>query len=330
MTTDNVVTVRGLRKTYGLGPGAVTAVDGIDFDIARGEVFALLGPNGAGKSSTVEILEGYHDRSGGTVTVLDADPQHLHGGALRDWKARIGIVLQSPNEQNPLTVRQMLTQVAAFYPAPRAVDDVIAAVGLAEKASSRINKLSGGQRRRVDVALGIVGRPELVFLDEPTTGLDPQARRVTWDLIRELATDGTTVMLTTHYLDEVEALCERVAILLRGRVAAEGAPGDIGGRAHGEAVIEFQAVGPLRGAQLPNVHGAGTPSVGGADGQVRISTATPAAVLRVLLDWAVRLGSYDLPGLTVTRPTLEDVYLRMIASADAANTAPAPGLEHIA
>jgi len=322
MPGPEIIGVSGLRKSY----GTVPVLHGVDLHVGRGEIFALLGPNGAGKTTTQEILTGFSSRSAGSVSVLGRDP----AGAGPQWRARLGIVPQDMGSFDELSVKEVVSHFASLYPDPFPVDTVIQRTGLGEKANERTGRLSGGQQRRLDIALGIVGRPELVFLDEPTTGLDPQARRVTWDLIRELATDGTTVMLTTHYLDEVEALCERVAILLRGRVAAEGAPGDIGGRAHGEAVIEFQAVGPLRGAQLPNVHGAGTPSVGGADGQVRISTATPAAVLRVLLDWAVRLGSYDLPGLTVTRPTLEDVYLRMIASADAANTAPAPGLEHIA
>ncbi|MCL2515430.1 MAG: ABC transporter ATP-binding protein [Microbacteriaceae bacterium] len=302
MTTDNVVTVRGLRKTYGLGPGAVTAVDGIDFDIARGEVFALLGPNGAGKSSTVEILEGYHDRSGGTVTVLDADPQHLHGGALRDWKARIGIVLQSPNEQNPLTVRQMLTQVAAFYPAPRAVDDVIAAVGLAEKASSRINKLSGGQRRRVDVALGIVGRPELLFLDEPTTGFDPEARREFWGLIRSLQAEGTSILLTTHYLDEAAQLADRVGIIAAGKLVDIGSVDEIGGAEARVPLVRWHEGGEVRERR----------------------THEPG---RLVAELGARFAG-EPPALEVIRPSLEDVYLELIKQtrADAAAAAPEEAL----
>lgn len=322
MPGPEIIAVSGLRKSY----GDVSVLHGVDLQVGRGEIFALLGPNGAGKTTTQEILTGFSSRTGGSVSVLGRDP----AGAGPQWRARLGIVPQDVGSFDELTVKEVVSHFASLYPDPYPVGDVIERTGLAEKANERTVRLSGGQQRRLDIALGIVGRPELVFLDEPTTGLDPQARRVTWDLIRALALDGTTVMLTTHYLDEVEVLCDRVAVLLRGRVAAEGTPGEIGGRADGEAVIEFHALGPLSGAQLPPVQPAGAPPLGAAEGQVRISTAVPSAALRLLLDWAVRLGSYDLPGLTVTRPTLEDVYLRMIASADATTTAPAPGLENAA
>jgi len=302
MTTDNVVTVRGLRKTYGLGPGAVTAVDGIDFDIARGEVFALLGPNGAGKSSTVEILEGYHDRSGGEVAVLGADPQRLHGRALLDWKARIGIVLQSPNEQNPLTVRQMLTQFASLYPRPRGVGEVIDAVGLSEKANARIGKLSGGQRRRVDVALGIIGRPELLFLDEPTTGFDPQARREFWGLIRDLQQDGTSILLTTHYLDEAAHLADRVGIIAAGRLVDIGPVDEIGGADARVPLVRWRE----------------------SDGVHAQRSHEPA---RLVAELAARFGG-EPPALEVIRPSLEDVYLELIrrTKADAASAAPEEAL----
>ncbi|MEU0810536.1 ABC transporter ATP-binding protein [Streptomyces sp. NPDC005970] len=322
MPGPEVIGVSGLRKSY----GAVPVLHGVDLHVQRGEIFALLGPNGAGKTTTQEILTGFSSRSAGSVSVFGQDPV----GAGPQWRARIGIVPQDMGSFDELTVREVVSHFASLYPDPLPVDSVIERTGLGEKANERTVRLSGGQQRRLDIALGIVGRPELVFLDEPTTGLDPQARRVTWDLIRALATDGTTVMLTTHYLDEVEVLCDRVAILLRGKVAAEGVPKDIGGRADGEAVIEFHAVGALRGAELPPVQQAGAPPLGWADGQVRISTNAPAATLRVLLDWAARLGSGDLPGLTVTRPTLEDVYLRMIASADATTTAPESRPEDVA
>lgn len=321
MPGPDVIGVSGLCKSY----GAVPVLHGVDLHVGRGEIFGLLGPNGAGKTTTQEILTGFSSRSAGSVSVLGRDPV----GAGPQWRARIGIVPQDMGSFEELTVKEVVSHFASLYPDPLPVDSAIQRTGLGEKANARTSQLSGGQQRRLDIALGIVGRPELVFLDEPTTGLDPQARRVTWELIRGLAADGTTVVLTTHYLDEVEELCERVAILLRGKVAAEGRPADIGGRAHGEAVIEFQAEGPLRGAQLPAVQ-SGAPPLGRAEGQVRISTAAPAAALRVLLDWSARLGSYDLPGLTVTRPTLEDVYLRMIAAADATSTAPAFGLENAA
>ncbi|SEG28067.1 ABC-2 type transport system ATP-binding protein [Actinacidiphila yanglinensis] len=320
MPGPEVIGVSGLRKSY----GAVPVLHGVDLHVGRGEIFALLGPNGAGKTTTQEILTGFSSRSAGSVSVLGEDP----AGAGSRWRARIGIVPQDMGSFDQLTVKEVVSHFASLYPDPLPVGSVIERTGLGGKANERTSRLSGGQRRRLDIALGIVGRPELVFLDEPTTGLDPQARRGTWDLIRALAADGTTVMLTTHYLDEVEVLCDRVAILLRGKVAEQGAPADIGGRAHGEAVIEFQAEGPLRGAELPTVQQVGA-SLGRAEGQVRIGTAAPAATLRVLLEWSARLGSFDLPGLTVTRPTLEDVYLRMIA-ADAATPASEPELEHVA
>jgi ABC-2 type transport system ATP-binding protein len=322
MPGPEVIRVSGLRKSY----GEVPVLHGVDLQVGRGEIFALLGPNGAGKTTTQEILTGFSSRSAGTVSVLGQDP----AGAGPLWRARIGIVPQDVGSFDELTVREVVSHFASLYPDPLPVESVIERTGLREKAGERTVRLSGGQQRRLDIALGIVGRPELVFLDEPTTGLDPQARRVTWDLVRALAADGTTVMLTTHYLDEVEVLCDRVAVLLRGKVAALGAPGDIGGRADGEAVIEFHAEGALHGAELPPVQQIGAPPLGQADGQVKISTSAPAAALRVLLDWAARLGSTDLPGLTVTRPTLEDVYLRMIQSADATSTAPEPRLENVA
>jgi ABC-2 type transport system ATP-binding protein len=298
MTPEPVVTVHGLRKSYGVGAGAVTAVDGIDFTIERGEVFALLGPNGAGKSSTVEILEGYHDRSGGEVTVLGHDPQRLHGRALRGWKTRLGIVLQSTTEQNVLTVRQMLTQFARFYPHPRDVDEVIAAVGLGEKANARINKLSGGQRRRVDVALGFIGRPELLFLDEPTTGFDPEARREFWALIRSLQADGTTILLTTHYLDEAAQLADRVGIIAAGRLVDLGPVDEIGGAEARVPVVRWRD----------------------RDGIRQTRTHEPG---RLVTELCARFEG-DPPGLEVIRPSLEDVYLELIkqTKTDAAVAAP--------
>ena len=287
MTTEPAVSVTGLRKVYGLGQSAVTAVDGIDFEIARGEVFALLGPNGAGKSSTVEILEGYHDRSGGEVAVLGADPQRLHGGALLAWKARIGIVLQANTHENVLTVRQTLRQFASFYPNPRDLDEVIAAVGLAEKADARVSKLSGGQRRRVDVALGIIGRPELLFLDEPTTGFDPEARREFWGLIRSLQSEGTTILLTTHYLDEAAQLASRVGIIAAGKLVDIGPVGEIGGTDARVPLVRWRE--PGAGIREQRTH-------------------TPA---RTVAELVARLGQ-EPAELEVHRPSLEDVYLQLI------------------
>jgi len=274
------VQAEGLRKWY----GDVAAVVGIDLDIRRGEVFALLGPNGAGKTTTVEILEGYRRRDGGTVAVLGRDP--ASGG--RPWRARIGIVLQqaSEAEATELTVREMVRHFACFYPRPRDPDEVIELVGLTAKARNRIHQLSGGQVRRLDVALGIVGGPELLFLDEPTTGFDPEARRNFWDLIRAMQSGGTTILLTTHYLDEAEALADRVAVISGGQIVATGAPASLGGRATATATVRWQD--------------------GDGPGQVRTDSPT-----RVIGELAERYGG-EVPGLTVTRPTLEDVYLELI------------------
>ena len=277
MGNDTAVWVSGLRKRY----GDVTALDGIDLEIGRGEVFALLGPNGAGKTTMVEILEGFRRRDDGMAEVLGEDP----GRAGRAWRARIGIVLQLASTAPELTVREMIAHFATFYPRPRDPDELIELVGLAEKAGARIAGLSGGQARRVDVALGMVGRPELLFLDEPTTGFDPRARRQFWDLIRQLAADGVTIVLTTHYLQEAEALAGRLAVLVGGRVAALGRPAAIGG------------------ADRPSVVSWDTPA-----GRRSMQTATPTHAVADI----ARLASGEIPGLTVTRPTLEDAYLELI------------------
>jgi ABC-2 type transport system ATP-binding protein len=274
------VSVTGLRKQY----GEVTAVGGIDLEIGHGQVFALLGPNGAGKTTTVEILEGYRHRDGGTVAVLGQDPQR--GG--RPWRARIGIVLQlaSEGEAQDLTVREMVRHFAGFYPRPRDPDEVIELVGLTDKARSRIHKLSGGQIRRLDVALGIVGLPELLFLDEPTTGFDPEARRSFWGLIETLKAAGTTILLTTHYLEEAEALADQVAVIADGRIVATGPPSTLGGRATATATVRWED----------------------GEGPHTMATDSPTAVVA---DLAQRYGG-EVPGLTVARPTLEDVYLDLI------------------
>ncbi|AEV87753.1 ABC transporter [Actinoplanes sp. SE50] len=273
------IEVSSLRKTY----RDKEAVRGIDLAVGRGEIFALLGPNGAGKTTTVEILEGHRRRDGGNVRVLGEDP----GTAGRGWRARIGIVLQDADDAADLTVREMVRHVAGFYPQPRPADEVIELVGLTAKQNSRIRTLSGGQRRRVDVALGIVGRPELLFLDEPTTGFDPAARRQFWELIRALAGDGTTILLTTHYLDEAEALADRLAVLADGRIVAEGTPATLGGRAAAGARVSWQQDGRTRTEQV----------------------ADPSDLIREL----VATGA-DLRTLTITRPTLEDTYLTLIGA----------------
>jgi ABC-2 type transport system ATP-binding protein len=277
-TTGTAISVRGLTKTY----EEVRAVDGVDLEVHRGEVFALLGPNGAGKTTTVEILEGYRRRDAGAVSVLGADPE----GAGAAWRARIGIVLQTAPSAEELTVTELLGHFATFYPRPRSVDEVIAAVGLQEKRRTRVRHLSGGQRRRLDVALGILGRPDLLFLDEPTTGFDPEARREFWDLIRSLSSEGTTILLTTHYLDEAEQLADRVGVIARGRLVALDTPAALGGRDSAASVVRWREDG------LP----------------YEVSTTTPTRVVREV---AERLGG-EVPELTVTRETLEDTYLRLI------------------
>ncbi|MFI1765678.1 ABC transporter ATP-binding protein [Streptomyces sp. NPDC020800] len=272
------VHVRGLRKQY----ADVTAVDGIDLGIRRGEVFGLLGPNGAGKSTTVEILQGNRSRDAGEVSVLGTDP----ATGTRAWRSRVGIVWQDESAPAELTVRETVRHFARYYPRPRDSEEVIGLVGLGTKANSRVKTLSGGQRRRLDVALGVIGGPELLLLDEPTTGFDPAARHRFWDLIRLLADEGTTILLTTHYLEEAEALAGRLAVVVRGRVVAEGGPGELRERYGTGATVTWTE----------------------PDGSVRVEhTDTPTRTVAALLS---RFDG-EIPGLTVTRPTLEDVYLRL-------------------
>ncbi len=281
--TDAAIRVTGLRKTY----QGRAAVDGLDLEVHRGEVFSLLGPNGAGKSTTVEILEGFRSRDSGDVQVLGDDPAR----ATAAWKARIGIVLQRVDDltqSSELTVREWVGSMAAYFPDPRPPDEAIELVGLRDKRDARASSLSGGQRRRLDVALGIVGRPELLFLDEPTTGFDPEARRQFWGLIADLARQGTTILLTTHYLDEAEHLADRVAVINAGRIVEVGAPQTLGGRAHAAATVRW--IGP--------------------DGPHQVVTDTPT---RTVQELAARFDG-EVPELVVERPSLEDVYLRMIGS----------------
>ena len=276
-TSVNAIEVRGLRKGY----RATTAVDDLSLTVRAGEVFALLGPNGAGKTTTVEILEGFRQRDAGEVSVLGVDP--AGGGAA--WRARLGIVLQSTGEFEDLKVGEVVRHFARYYPSPADPDEVIARVGLTEKTAARTETLSGGQKRRLDVALGIIGRPELLFLDEPTTGFDPQARRDFWDLIRNLAAGGTTILLTTHYLYEAEALADRVGVIVGGRLVALDSPAALGDRDSAPAIVSWR------------------------DGTEQ--TSAPTALVASL---ARRYGG-EVPGLTVTRPTLEDTYLQMIGEA---------------
>ena len=297
------VSVKNLRKSY----GSLAAVANVSFEVEPGEVFALLGPNGAGKTTTIEILEGFRSRDAGVVEVLGVDPG---SGRTQRWlRSRMGIVLQELAVEPFLSVRQVLTRSAGFYPHPRPVGEVLDMVGLAGKAGARVKTLSGGQQRRLDVGLGVIGQPELLFLDEPTTGLDPSGRRATWELIRQLGSEGTTVLLTSHYMDEVEALAERVAVMAGGQIVASGTPGSIGGRDTSVATIRFRLPAGVPVADLPV---AAEPSQGG---EIEIRTEDEVAVLHALTGWA--LGRHvGLPGLTVRRVTLEDVYLQLTRDPD--------------
>jgi ABC-2 type transport system ATP-binding protein len=311
---EQVIQVRGLRKSY----GPLVAVEEVDLAVGAGEVFALLGPNGAGKTTTVEILEGYRRRDAGEVRVLGEDP--ARGSAA--WRARIGIVPQSTGVFEELTVAEIVRHFARFYPNPLHPDDVVELVGLGEQRGRRGGKLSGGQKRRLDVALGVVGNPELIFLDEPTTGLDPVARRQAWGLVSQLTALGKTVLLTTHYLDEAEALADRVGVIMGGHLIEVATPRELGGRSGAHAEVSFKAGGPLAGRPLPQLPGA---SVETADGIVTVATAGATRVVAELAAWAAAAGLDELPELSVSRPTLEDVYLRMIAAQGAPATEPARG-----
>jgi ABC-2 type transport system ATP-binding protein len=293
------IRVSGLRKRY----GEVEAVRGVDFEVAEGECFALLGPNGAGKTTTVEILEGYRDRDAGQVEVLGVDP----GRGGRGLRERVGIVLQSSGHFRELSVREVLELFGGYYPRPRATGEVIELVGLGEKAGARVKTLSGGQQRRLDLALGLVGDPDLLFLDEPTTGFDPSARRRSWELIENLRALGKTILLTTHYMDEAQNLADRVAILAAGRVVAAGTPDSLGGRDEGEAMIAFRLPAGTPVADLPaGLPGRPEPH----EDRVVLRTTEPTRTLHLLTGWALDRGE-ELDALTVSRPSLEDVYLQL-------------------
>jgi ABC-2 type transport system ATP-binding protein len=300
------VRVRGLVKSY----GSVHAVRGIDLEINHGEIFALLGPNGAGKTTTVEILEGYRDRDGGEVSVLGHDP----GRERNRIKPHIGIVLQKTGVDRYLTVAETVAMYASLYPRPRSVDEVIDLVGLGEKRRSRVTTLSGGQVRRLDMAIALAGDPDLLFLDEPTTGFDPSARRDAWEVVKSLASLGKTVLLTTHYMDEAQYLADRVAVIAAGKIVAAGPPSTIGERNLAAARIRYRTPD---GAVLPEAF-AGTRS---GDGLTEIESTDVVADLHRLTGWALDNG-FALDGLEVSRPTLEDVYLSLTDAADhAANHA---------
>jgi ABC-2 type transport system ATP-binding protein len=300
---DAVISVQGLRKSY----DDFEAVRGIDLEVDAGEIFAFLGPNGAGKTTTVEILEGYRERNGGEVSVLGIDPQE----ADRGWRQKVGFVLQDSRLVPELTSRETVEQYAGYYASPRDVDETVGLVGLAEKADVRTSKLSGGQQRRLDVALALIGDPELLFLDEPTTGFDPSARRQAWDMIGGLRDLGKTVFLTTHYMDEAQALADRVAIISAGRIVAAGSPEDVGGGEKGRTEISFRL--PV-GARAPDLPFAVRTSARIDAGAVSLTADDPVPLLRELTNWAAERG-VGLPGLTVGAPTLEDVYLELTEDA---------------
>ena len=277
----SLIEVKGLTKSY----GDVHAVRGIDLNIEQGEIFSILGPNGAGKTSTVEILEGFRTRDLGTVSVLGFDP-NTGGHQSRQWRNRIGIVLQTSADAGDLTVFETINHFHGYYSNPRDVDEVINSVGLKEKEHALIRNLSGGQRRRLDVALGIIGNPELIFLDEPTTGFDPEARRAFWSLIKSLRSDGATIVLTTHYLDEAEALADRVAVINKGVIVEISTPADLGGRATSQATVQWRDGDQIKSEKTDN----------------------PTALVSSL---AASFNG-EVPELVVTRPSLEDIYLEMI------------------
>ncbi|MFZ9100244.1 MAG: ABC transporter ATP-binding protein [Candidatus Planktophila sp.] len=278
---STVISVKGLKKSY----GATQAVNGVDLEISRGEIFALLGPNGAGKTTTVEILEGFRNRDYGDVKVLGFDPA-TKGSAAQSWRDRIGIVLQSTEDAGDLTVYESVSHFAKYYKSPKDPREVIDLVGLTEKAESLGRTLSGGQRRRLDVALGIIGSPELIFLDEPTTGFDPEARRAFWSLIRDLRDEGATILLTTHYLDEAEALADRVAVINHGQIIEISTPEHLGGRATSLATVSWRENGVTQTQKSEN----------------------PTTLVSQL---ASRFGG-EVPELSVKRASLEDIYLEMI------------------
>jgi ABC-2 type transport system ATP-binding protein len=277
----SVIEVRNLHKSYGL----LEAVDGIDLAIERGEIFAILGPNGAGKTTVVEILEGFRTRNSGEVRVLDFDPQ-LKGKGAREFRDRIGIVLQSTADAADLTVYETIYHFAGYYSDPRNPGEVVEAIGLGEKKNALVHTLSGGQRRRLDVGLGIIGNPELLFLDEPTTGFDPEARRDFWELIRGLRATGATIVLTTHYMEEAEALADRVAVINRGKILEIATPANLGDRATSLARVQWESAGNMQ----------------------EQFTDQPTAVIAKLM----KEFSGEIPKLCVSRATLENVYLQMI------------------
>jgi ABC-2 type transport system ATP-binding protein len=301
------IVVEGLRKSY----GTTHAVQEVSFSVAEGECLALLGPNGAGKTTTLEILEGFLKRDAGTIEVLGRDPEHGD----RQWREQVGIVLQGTAADPYLTVRETLTRTAGFYTAPRNVDEVIELVGLTEKANSRIAKLSGGQKRRLDVAYGIVGNPKMLFLDEPTTGFDPSARRGAWNLVSDLRGLGTTILLTTHYMDEAQALADHIVVIGAGKVVGQGTPDDLGGRDVAALLIRFRLPAGVDPALLP------VDVTLDQHGYCELTTTDDIRTMHTLTGWSL---DHDIPleGLVASRPSLEDIYLALVRGESAAGDEP--------
>jgi len=312
LETVDAVVVEDLQKTY----GATRAVAGVSFTVSYGEIFSLLGPNGAGKTTTLEILEGYRRKDAGNVVVAGFDPGDRRSG--RQLREQIGIVLQELAVEPNLTVRETVSRNAGYYPDPRPVGEVIELVGLAGKERSKVKSLSGGQKRRLDLALGIIGNPRVLFLDEPTTGFDPSARRGAWEVIRGLRDLGTTIMLTTHYMDEAQELADRVAVISGGKIVEEGTPATLGGRDLARARIRFLLPGGYSAADLP------VPATAGEDGRLVVEADEPTELLHLLTGWAMEHHT-TLPGLTVDRPSLEDIYLSLTAVQAEAAGGLAPG-----
>jgi ABC-2 type transport system ATP-binding protein len=303
---EPVISVRGLVKRY----ESHQAVAGIDLQVRRGEIFAFLGPNGAGKTTTVEILEGFRRRTTGEVWVLGQDP----ATADREWRDRVGVVLQESEPEPGLSVRECLAMYAGYYRTPRDIDETIALVGLTAKAGALGTRLSGGQRRRLDFALALIGDPELIFLDEPTTGFDPSARRAAWEVVAGLRKLGKTIFLTTHYMDEAEYLADRITVLSAGQIVAEGTPRTLGGRDQMTTAITFTLPDGLAARDLPA--GLSPLAEPGPAGLTVVHTESPLVHLQMLGNWALGRG-FDLPDLDVHRPTLEEVYLTLTGSTSA-------------
>ncbi|MGK2878154.1 MAG: ABC transporter ATP-binding protein [Solirubrobacterales bacterium] len=304
MTTEPAIVIEGLRKSY----DEFEAVKGVDLTIESGQVFAILGPNGAGKTTTVEILEGYRSRTAGKVSVLGVDPENPS----RSWRERIGIVLQESEQGALLTVRETLAMYAGYYPHPRSVDETIQMVGLPAKSDTRAGRLSGGQKRRLDVGLALIGNPDLIFLDEPTTGFDPEARREAWDVIASMRDLGKTIVLTTHYMEEAQRLADQIAVFADGEIVAQGTPNEIGGREGLPSRVEFTLPTRIAPTDLPPEFRAAAR----ADGRVSLETPDPTRSVHELTGWALDVG-VQLDDLTVARPSLEEIYLKLTQNGDA-------------